>query len=566
VPTRRHFGRHQPLPVAAFDLKVYRHPKGYVRVSTDEQAEEGTSIDVQIRQIRHYADLYGFPLSESDIYIDDGWSGKDLNRPALTRLREDARAGLVDCVLVTKLDRFSRNLRDTVNLCLGEWQDEAEPGRHVALKSITEPFDTHTDFGRMVFGLLAMFAEFERRRIAERTWSGKMSRAEAGRNAGHRPAYGFRLVEAPEGKGSLFEVVPEEAEVIRRICDLYLQGMGDQQVARRLNEDGLRFRGGKLWMAQHVARILGNPLICGRYAYGRRTVGPGGATMQLPESEWVLSKDMAVPEPILPPDLFERIRQERSGRRSRGRRPAVFSLLSGLLRCGLCGSACGVKTCGPGAPYRYYRCLQRKQSGTIACTQPNIRADELDAQVEEALVAVLAASAGELSQMLRHQADLRRTELAERLKDLENQGRNLQRTKQNYYSWLERGELRPDAVQERLDDLDRALTALTRDSQRLKDEIADLTGPTDGAGNGGWQHNDVANAWTALPDRTKRRLAALLIREVSMEGPRVAITWRHRIHEILFLPQLTSGASITSRKRPPASSGGTSGALSHTRR
>lgn len=502
-----------------------------MRVSTDEQAEEGTSIDVQIRQIRHYAELYGFPLSESDIYIDDGWSGKDLNRPALTRLRADSRAGLVDCVLVTKLDRFSRNLRDTVNLCLGEWQDEAEPNRHVALKSITEPFDTHTDFGRMVFGLLAMFAEFERRRIAERTWSGKTNRAEAGRNAGHRPAYGFRLVEAPEGKGSLFAVIPEEAAVIRKICDFYLQGMGDQQIARRLNEDGMRFRGGTLWMAQHVARILSNPLIAGQYAYGRRTVGPGGSTVQLPQSEWVVSRDPAIPEPILSPALFARIRQERAGRRSQGRRPAASRLLSGLLRCGRCGSACGVKTCGPGVDYRYYRCLKRKQSGTLACSQPNIRADELDAQVEAAIGAILAASAGELREMLRHHAHHRRQELGERLRDLENLVRNLQRTRQNYYGWLERGELRPDAVQERLDALDQELAALTTDSHRLKAEIAGLSASDRDA----WVGGDLTHPWTVLPAPTKRRLAALLIRDVTVDGRRVGIAWRHPAHDVRFV-------------------------------
>lgn len=510
----------------AFDLRSYRHPKAYVRVSTDEQAEEGTSIAVQTKQLQAYFGAFGLQLGEDDLYVDDGWSGKDLARPAMERLRSDARQGRVDCVLVTKLDRFSRNLRDTVNLCLGEWHDEAPPDRRVVLKSVTEPFDTHTDFGRMVFGLLAMFAEFERRRIAERTWAGKASRAEAGRNAGQRAPYGFELVPGPDGNGSTFGVVAAEAEVIRRICHLYLSGFGDEQIAHTLNEDGQRYRQGVLWQTQHVTRILTNPLISGTYAYGRHSRGPDGAVRRLPESQWVTSLKPAVPTPIITTAEFEQLKAVRATRRTAGRAPARSYLLGGLVRCGACGAACTVKTSGPaGSRHRYYTCTRRRRSGSGACRQPNVRLDELEQLVESAIDAVIAASAPLLGVRVREQLQRQQSRALSQVQELQGELARLQKTRQEYFAWLEQGLMRPDAVQQRLDELTRAEQQLTEEHRQA--ELGALAFSDQG--------QVAAVTMADLSDSERLLIVRSLITRVAVKGRQVVLTWAHNLQPVEFV-------------------------------
>lgn len=534
-------------PPAAFDLKTYRAPAGYVRVSTDEQAEEGTSIGSQIRQIQHYARTFGVELPPDRIYVDDGWSGRDLNRPAMARLRADVKAGRVDCVLVAKLDRLSRNLRDTVNLCLGEWQDEAAEGRRAVLKSISEPFDTFTDFGRMVFGLLAMFAEFERRRIAERTWSGKAARAEEGRNAGHRAPYGYRLVPAPDGRGSLFALVPEEAEAIRQICRLYQCGAGDRQIALRLNEEGRRFRGGRLWQAQQVARVLTNPMIAGIYAYGR-TAGSGGTRPQrVPEEQWLCAGPEGGPPAIISPDAFRHIQALRAERRRQHHTGRGTALLTGLLRCGRCGAACGVKHAGPQGRYRYYRCLKAKQTGPAACSAPQVRADELEAQVVAAVTALLEAEPERLRLRLQEAGRRRCAGVRRALQEGEERLAELEALRRSYFTWLEAGRLTPEAVQQRLDELTREAAALKERTAQLNRTLTGLTENLQGPAGLGLSLPPGEGAWAALSHQERRQLLGLLISRLEVDGRRLRIHWRAAPKKIEFLPpegqELARGAS-----------------------
>lgn len=523
---------------SAFDLKGYRSPKGYVRVSTDEQAEEGTSIDSQIEQIRQYARAFGVALTDGDFYVDDGWSGKDLHRPAMVRLRADVKAGRVDCVLVAKLDRLSRNLRDMVNLCLGEWQDEAPAGSGAVLKSITEPFDTFTDFGRMVFGLLAMFAEFERRRIAERTWSGKAARAEAGRNAGHRAPYGYRLVPAADGRGSTFATVPEEAAVVHRICHLYLTGAGDRQIALRLNEEGCRFRDGRLWQSQQVARVLTNPIIAGTYAYGRTTAGADGASRRLPEEQWLLSGPEAGPPAIISPEAYRHLQALRATRRRQGRTGAGTALLSGLLRCARCGSACGVRHAGPGGRYRYYRCLREKQAGPAACDLPQVRADELERQVVTAVQAVLGSAAAALARRLRDSGGRQVRGIRTALEETHARLGELNTLRRSYFAWLEEGRLQPEAVQERLGEMADREAALRGEADRLERSLTALESRLAGLQGPEPVLPPFTAAWEALSWPERRQLLSLLISRLEVDGRSLVIRWTYTPESVAFLPSM----------------------------
>ncbi|HYG59396.1 MAG TPA: recombinase family protein [Symbiobacteriaceae bacterium] len=335
------------------------HVAIYIRWSTDDQGE-GTTLAVQLEGCRHYALSQGWQYSPALLFVDDGCSGATLDRPALTRLRQAVQQGFVDCVVVLKIDRLSRNVVDTVNLVLREWDGRC----HV--KSAREAIDTATQQGRMFFYTLVSFAEWERSVIRERTWSGRMKRLQEGKNPGFRPPYGLSTGEAP----GTFALVEDEAAVVRHIYALYARGLGYKAIAVHLGRQGISFRGGRPWNAQTVADILRNPIYTGRLAYGRRSGGPA-----------TLVESALIPH-LVEPALFDQA-QARRRRRAEGRAPnrAVSSdhLLTGLLRCQRCGAALiGRKVYRAGSLPPYYMCSGRRNKGAAHCDAGYLRQDLLD--------------------------------------------------------------------------------------------------------------------------------------------------------------------------------------------
>ena len=136
----------------------------YIRVSTEDQAKEGYSLEVQREYLESFAKREGYEVFK--VYCDDGISAYSTRREALQELLKDAKRKKFELVFVYKIDRFSRNLKDLLNLV-----DELS-ACEVAFKSATEPFDTSTSAGKLMFQQLGSFAEFERNRLAERVMPG----------------------------------------------------------------------------------------------------------------------------------------------------------------------------------------------------------------------------------------------------------------------------------------------------------------------------------------------------------------------------------------------------------
>jgi site-specific DNA recombinase len=157
----------------------------YIRVSTEDQAKEGYSLEVQREYLQSFAKREKLEIFK--VYQDDGASGYTKDRPALKELLKDAKEKKFDLVLVYKIDRFSRNLKDMLNLV----DDLSKNG--VGFKSATEPFDTTTSAGKLMFQQLGSFAEFERNRIAERVSPGMIKSVQQGDWQGARYSpYGYR--------------------------------------------------------------------------------------------------------------------------------------------------------------------------------------------------------------------------------------------------------------------------------------------------------------------------------------------------------------------------------------
>lgn len=210
---------------------------GYVRVSTDEQVNEGISMAAQAEKIRLQAQLDELELVE--VIDEAGYSAKSLNRPGLQRALEMLRTGQVDGLLVAKLDRLTRNVADMAALIADYFGDKA---RHAAtLLSVADKVDTRSPSGRLVLHILASVSQWEREEIGTRTKTALAYKRSQGVKLG-APALGQ---------------TPEEIAILQHAVDLRRQGLTLQAIADQLNAEGLKTKRGGTWYPSTVSNIIG---------------------------------------------------------------------------------------------------------------------------------------------------------------------------------------------------------------------------------------------------------------------------------------------------------------------
>ena len=218
---------------------------GYARVSTDEQAREGVSLEAQQSRIRAYCEAKELELVE--VLTDEGISGKTLERPALRELLQRCERGEVGHVVVVKLDRLTRRTRDLLALV-----DDLFLARHIELHSVSESLDTSTPHGRFVLTLFGGLAQMERELIGERTRNAMAFKRSNGQPTSH-PPLGFR----PNGSRRHRMVpVPAELETVHRILDRWRAGGSYAGIARELNQEGVASKRGGCWHAATVRKIV----------------------------------------------------------------------------------------------------------------------------------------------------------------------------------------------------------------------------------------------------------------------------------------------------------------------
>ena len=346
----------------------------YVRVSTEEQAKEGHSVQAQRAALRAYAESQGWDAVRW--YVDEGHSGKNLQRPGMQRLIADVKAKELDVVAVWKLDRLSRRQKHVLQLL--EDVFEADEPHGIGFVSITQPFDTRTAFGRAVIQMLAMFAELERATILERMRFGRQGAVESGKPIG-RPNYGYKAT----GKNRR-EIIESEATVVRRIYQMYLDGLGVDSIIRKLNAEGVPSpRSGKAsWNRRTVNIILTSPAYVGRIPYLGR-----GYSGQAPG--------------IIDQETWQAVQQTRRERGPKYRARGNTYLLTGLLRCQECGGS--VRGHANSRGTRYYECANRYPlDDRPRCPVPSWRQNKVDAQVLP-LLARFSRDQGEIERTLRLQ-------------------------------------------------------------------------------------------------------------------------------------------------------------------
>lgn len=325
----------------------------YARVSTTNQAQEGYSIDGQLSALSSYCDAKGWHVA--DTYTDAGHTGSNMDRPALQRLLLDIRRKKVDAVLIYKLDRLSRNVRDTLYLAKDIFEANG-----ISFISLSENIDTSTAMGALFLTLLSAIAEFEREQITERMQMGKVGRAKSGKAMSWVvPPFGYDYVDGQ------YVINDFEAQLVKEMFDFYIEKSSVTALVMKLNSEGHIGKSG-VWSYRTVKVILTNPVYVGKNQFKDEVY----------EGEH---------EPILSEETFNlaQIMMDKKRRESDNPRPFESKyMLSGLIRCGECGapmmSMLG-KIKLDGTRKRYYRCKSfKKYNGAgknyhhIKCTSKSV--------------------------------------------------------------------------------------------------------------------------------------------------------------------------------------------------
>ncbi len=356
----------------------------YTRVSTEEQAQrENNSLGTQ----RSYCEQY-VQLNEMDgwklmrIIEDPGHSAANLKRPGMEELVEGIKCGQVDVILIYKLDRLTRSLKDFYIL----WELMEQHG--VNFVSVTEKhLDTTTALGRMILQIILLFAQFEREQTVQRLKDKFAQAARSGERHPGTPPYGYVF----DPKNRSLSIDPSESKVVRWMFELAVKLAGAAAVARALNDAGHRTRtlvrfkgkkneytiGGKRWNANKVIKHIGN------VAYKAIRLGSNGEEFP---ANW---------KPLVSRKLWEQAnraisRQDEKASDQPTKREnftnKAKALLKGLLFCGHCRNAmtpkAGGKKTAEGTARPYYTCQSVVQFGSQSdCTLRNITATGFDAFV-----------------------------------------------------------------------------------------------------------------------------------------------------------------------------------------
>ena len=367
------------------DIKVEKRRKLiaiYCRVSTEEQSENGYSIDEQERLLEEWCKKMGYVIYKC--YSDRGISGKNIkDRPALKELLSDAKAGKFDMVISWKINRVSRKLEDVLKIV------NLLEKNNITFKSYSEPFETDTPAGRMQFQMMALIGEFERGTIAQNVKMGMIAKAKSGNWCGGR-VLGYDLVpnnspeEEKKGKNKL-KINEKEAEIVRFIFNEYSKGKGYKAITNQINKLGYKTKKGNDFSVGSIRDILTNPVYIGEIRYNvrqnwsekrRRNINPNPIRVK-GKHEAIIDRELW--------DKVQLILESKKGKPSRiydGEYP-----LTGILRCPKCGAGMVISrttnTLADGSKKRiaYYCCGNWKNKGTSVCNSNTIRVDKANEYV-----------------------------------------------------------------------------------------------------------------------------------------------------------------------------------------
>lgn len=461
------------------DIKVEKRRKLiaiYCRVSTEEQSENGYSIDEQERLLEEWCKKMGYVIYKC--YSDRGISGKNIkDRPALKELLSDAKAGKFDMVISWKINRVSRKLEDVLKIV------NILEKNNITFKSYSEPFETDTPAGRMQFQMMALIGEFERGTIAQNVKMGMIAKAKYGNWCGGR-VLGYDLVpnnspeEEKKGKNKL-EINEKEAEIVRFIFNEYSKGKGYKAITNQINKLGYKTKKGNNFSVGSIRDILTNPVYIGEIRYNvrqnwsekrRRNINPNPIRVK-GKHEAIIDRELW--------DKVQLILESKKGKPSRiydGEYP-----LTGILRCPKCGAGMVISrttnTLADGTKRRiaYYCCGNWKNKGTSVCNSNTIRVDKANEYVFkkiEELVSNEAMIKAVVKNINKERKD--KVKPAKRLLgDIDKELEKLDKRKRKIFEAYEDDILTKEEFQTRKDELNEKIRILEEEKKPLLNTISE---------------------------------------------------------------------------------------------
>ena len=480
----------------------------YTRKSTEEGLEqEFNSLDAQRESAEAFirSQTHEGWTCLPDRYDDGGFTGGNMDRPALRRLLADIEAGKIDCVVVYKVDRLSRSLLDFARMM--EMFDKAR----VSFVSVTQQFNTATSMGRLVLNVLLSFAQFEREIIAERTRDKMAATRRKGKWSGGTPVLGYDL----DPRGRRLHVNNDEATRVRAIFALYLEHQAllpvVQELARRgwvgkrwQTRDG-RPRGGRPFDKTSLYRLLTNVLYAGQVRY----------------KDEIHSGEQPA---LIDADTFGRVQALLRSHGPEVGPPSLqrcSALLKGLLRCRPCDCAMTPShtTRKGGLRYRYYTCIHAQKNGWHTCPSKSIPAAPIEQVVIEQIQG-LGRDPLVLEQMLtqvRQQDESRVAEWENERLGLERDLLHGQSEVRKLLAEVGSGETGGGAVtrlaelQARLAQIEQRLARLRGQMEALQQERLDQAAAKKAL-------SGLVPAWEAMTPAEQGRVVRLLVSRVDYDG------------------------------------------------
>ena len=470
----------------------------YIRVSSQEQADEGYSIGAQTERLTAYCLAKGWTVHQA--YTDGGFTGSNTDRPALEKLIRDVKKKRVDIVLVYKLDRLSRSQKDTLYLI-----EDVFLKHGVGFVSMSENFDTSSPFGRAMIGILSVFAQLEREQIKERMAMGRSERAKVGLyHGGGEIPIGYDYID-----GRL--VVNEyEAMQIREMYAMFLDGCSYHEIRKHLS-DRYTTKSGSWTSTSSVSRSLKQVLYIGKIEH-KGDIHDGQH------------------EAIIPPETFaaaqERIKEIRNRPLSRSlqaSRKKPNYLLTGMVYCGHCGARYFSHQSvyvykDKREPKHWYKCYSRHGSPyymvrDAACKNKNYRLETLDQMILDE-IKKLSYDASYLTRLTeKHEPDTKAPILQKRIAEIEKQ---ISRVMDLYQLGNSAFDQVKDRIKALADEKDRLVQEIERDEKKDKPLTVDETMTLlDGA------LEVIANG--TLDE--KRVLVTALINKIVIDGEDITIHW-----------------------------------------
>lgn len=470
----------------------------YTRKSTEDGLEqEFNSLDAQreagealIASQRHE----GWECL-STRYDDGGFTGGNLQRPAMQRMMADVEAGRVDCVVVYKVDRLSRSLLDFSKLM------EKFEAHGVSFVSVTQQFNTATSMGRLILNVLLSFAQFEREMISERTRDKIAATRRKGKWAGGMPLLGYDVVDTK------LVVIPEEAERVRQIFKLYLHHRSLLETVKDVNERGWRTklwttkkgnsRGGKLFDKNNLRALLTNPTYLGKVKY---------------RDELFSGEHEAIVEESVFKTTARRLRDNRLGgsEKSRVRQGA---LLRGVLRCKHCDRAMvHNSTTKRNRRYRYYVCSGAQKRGHRTCPSPSIPGD----QIETFVVNEIRTISGD-SQLIEDIFQQTHEASKTKIDDLEKEKQSTVDFLRSYHGQLQHLAI-TEAPLELVTDVQTRIRVSERRLLEVEEELAALKRKLPNRANIKDSLERFDDLWESMRPRERNELVELLIQSIEYDG------------------------------------------------